>query len=346
MRLLRALEERIGSNDSQGTLRLAQRVSSALMSRTYRSEVGDLEPDEDGPTAERVMPTAQRDSSARPYFEALFVTPSAQSRWPAQIQQIRRLRRAQDEFIYEPVLVGSFEDAVMAVILNANLESVVIYDGFPYASSQDVPLLKSVLSSRLGADLQARAASGDPGVVLAKVVKHFRPELDVILLAGEMGAGKTAFAQGFGRALGVVEPITSPTFTLASQYEGRLELNHLDVYRLEQLTEVLDIGLPEMLDEGGVTLVEWGDAIIPALPADFLLIRLTYGDGDDDRILDVESIGPRWMARSRALSLALRQWLVADDQQPDHPDHPDHPDRPCRRGHPGRRGRAGRCAAW
>jgi hypothetical protein len=76
---------------------------------------------------------------------------------------------------------------------------------------------------------------------------------------------------------------------------------------------VLDIGLPEMLDEGGVTLVEWGDAIIPALPADYLLVRLTYGDADDDRILDVESIGPRWSARGRALSLALRQWLVADD---------------------------------
>ncbi len=80
---------------------------------------------------------------------------------------------------------------------------------------------------------------------------------------------------------------------------------------------MLDIGLPEMLDEGGVTLVEWGDAIIPALPADYLEVRLTYGDADDDRILDVDSIGPRWSARGRALSLALRQWLVADDDHAD-----------------------------
>ncbi len=108
----------------------------------------------------------------------------------------------------------------------------------------------------------------------------------------------------------MAEPITSPTFTLASQYEGRLELNHLDVYRLEQLAEVLDLGLPEMLDEGGVTLVEWGDAIIPALPADYLLVRLTYGDDDDDRTLEIEPVGGRWSARTRALTLALGPWLA------------------------------------
>ena len=79
---------------------------------------------------------------------------------------------------------------------------------------------------------------------------------DVIVLAGDLGAGKTAFAQGFGAALGVTEPITSPTFTLVNQYRGRLELNHLDVYRLDQLAEVVDLGLPELLDEGGVTLIE------------------------------------------------------------------------------------------
>lgn len=165
--------------------------------------------------------------------------------------------------------------------------------------------------------LLARSRSVDETKALAAALAELARPGDLILLAGELGAGKTAFAQGFGKALGVVEPITSPTFTLASQYEGRLELNHLDVYRLEQLTEVLDIGLPEMLDEGGVTLVEWGDAIIPALPADYLLVRLTYGDADDDRILDVDSIGPRWSARGRALSLALRQWLVADDDHGD-----------------------------
>ena len=80
------------------------------------------------------------------------------------------------------MFVGSFEDAVLAVILNTNLESVVIYDGFPYASSRDVPLLKSVLSSRLSLDTKDRA-SGDNALMLAEVIKRFRPELDIIVLA-------------------------------------------------------------------------------------------------------------------------------------------------------------------
>jgi tRNA threonylcarbamoyladenosine biosynthesis protein TsaE len=149
----------------------------------------------------------------------------------------------------------------------------------------------------------------DTRALAASVAELVRPG-DVILLAGELGAGKTAFTQGLGLALGIAEPITSPTFTLASHYVGRLELNHLDVYRLEQLAEVLDVGLPEMLDEGGVTVIEWGDAIVSALPADYLLIRMTYGDGLDDRSLELDLVGTRWSARTRALSLALAAWLI------------------------------------
>ncbi len=157
--------------------------------------------------------------------------------------------------------------------------------------------------------LAARSRSAtDTRDIAAAMAELARPG-DVILLAGELGAGKTAFCQGFGAALGVTDRITSPTFTLASAYQGRLELNHLDVYRLEQLTEVLDLGLPEMLDEGGVTLVEWGDAIIGALPADYLVVRITYGDDLDERRFELELVGDRWSARHRAISLALATWI-------------------------------------
>lgn len=144
---------------------------------------------------------------------------------------------------------------------------------------------------------------------LAAAIAELCRSGDVILLAGDLGAGKTAFAQGFGAALDVIEPITSPTFTLVNQYRGRLELFHLDVYRLDQVDEVLDLGLAEMLDEGGVTLIEWGDTIIPALPADFLEVRMRLGEGDDDRMFEIQMIGTRWSARNRALGTALAPWI-------------------------------------
>ena len=131
---------------------------------------------------------------------------------------------------------------------------------------------------------------------------------DVVVLAGDLGAGKTAFVQGFGRALGVGERITSPTFTLVHVYEGRLPIHHLDVYRLEQLAEAVDLGLPGMLDDGGVVLIEWGDEILPVLPNDLLEVRLTLGPGDDDRTIALRPVGPRWSARSRALGEAVAPW--------------------------------------
>jgi tRNA threonylcarbamoyladenosine biosynthesis protein TsaE len=155
------------------------------------------------------------------------------------------------------------------------------------------------------ATTSAADATQDLGAAIAELA---RPG-DVLLLSGELGAGKTAFVQGFGRGLGITEAITSPTFMLARQHEGgRLVLHHIDVYRLEQMQEVFDVGLPELLDEGGVTVIEWGDAIAPALPADFLEVRLRFGDGDDDRIIEVQPVGPRWSARNRALGQALSPW--------------------------------------
>jgi len=140
---------------------------------------------------------------------------------------------------------------------------------------------------------QTRALAGE----LAALV---RPG-DLLLLVGDLGAGKTAFTQGFARALGVTEQVTSPTFTLARSYEGRLTLHHLDVYRLDHLQEAEDLGLAELIDDGGVVVIEWGDAVVPVLPPDFLEIRLTLGDGDDDRELAFRSVGPSWSNRAAAV---------------------------------------------
>lgn len=159
--------------------------------------------------------------------------------------------------------------------------------------------------------LSAHTDSADATRALAAAVSALAEPGDVILLAGELGAGKTAFAQGFGRALGVEEQITSPTFTLARHYEeGRLDLHHLDVYRLDRVSELADLGVGELLDAGGVLLIEWGDAIAPSLPNDYLEIRLTYGEGDDDRALELRCTGARWSARERSLAESLAPWTT------------------------------------
>ena len=162
----------------------------------------------------------------------------------------------------------------------------------------------------------ATASVAQTRELAAAVAELARPG-DLVLLVGDLGAGKTAFTQGFGAALDITEPITSPTFTLVRQYQGRLELNHLDVYRLEQVEEVLDLGLAEMLDEGGVTLIEWGDTIIPVLPADFLEVRLRLGEGDDDRVVEIQPVGPRWSARVRAITTALAPWIGDTPEMPE-----------------------------
>lgn len=156
----------------------------------------------------------------------------------------------------------------------------------------------------------ATTASVDETRALAEALSSLARAGDLVLLAGDLGAGKTAFVQGYGRGLGVVERITSPTFTLVHVYDGRLPIHHLDVYRLEQLSEALDLGLAEMLDEGGVVLIEWGDAILPVLPHDYLEVRLTFGVADDDRYVALRPVGPAWASRADALAGIASTWVA------------------------------------
>ncbi len=149
---------------------------------------------------------------------------------------------------------------------------------------------------------------------------------DVILLVGEMGSGKTTFAQGFGRALGVEEPITSPTFTLVHSYDvpgGRVTLHHADLYRLERTAEIVDLSLLELAEDRGIVLVEWGE-VAEQLLGDHLAVVLERdeddGDDEDDeqsgdptddfgldeaRLVTVSASGATWAGRWSALVDAL-----------------------------------------
>jgi tRNA threonylcarbamoyladenosine biosynthesis protein TsaE len=131
---------------------------------------------------------------------------------------------------------------------------------------------------------------------------------DVVVLAGDLGAGKTAFVQGFAVALGVDEPVTSPTFTLVHEYDGRLPVFHVDVYRLDRLAETADLALGELLEGGGVVLIEWGDAVRGVLPPDYLEIRLVLGEGADDRRLTLRFVGTGWASRWARLTAVVEPW--------------------------------------
>ncbi len=139
---------------------------------------------------------------------------------------------------------------------------------------------------------------------------------DLIVLSGEMGAGTTAFTQGFARGLGITEAVTRPTFTIVREHTGgRLNLHHLDVYRLDHLREVGDLGLAEMLEEEAVMLVEWGDAVLPALGDERLEVALSFDDmdHDDHRSIEIRGRGHRWQARQRSLAEALAEWAEGGD---------------------------------
>ena len=115
---------------------------------------------------------------------------------------------------------------------------------------------------------------------------------DVIALNGDLGAGKTRFVQGVARALGINAEVTSPTFTIHAVYPGALELNHFDLYRLEDETELEDIGYWDALEGGGVSFVEWAERIDTSMPDDHMAIHISV-EPDGTRLLHAQAQGPR-----------------------------------------------------
>jgi tRNA threonylcarbamoyladenosine biosynthesis protein TsaE len=109
-------------------------------------------------------------------------------------------------------------------------------------------------------------------------------------------------------ALGVEETVVSPTFTIVREYDARIPLRHVDVYRLERGSELRELGLDELLGADGVTLVEWGDRVTGVLPGDRLEVRIEIperpGAPGDDRIITLEPLGVSWRARRDGLSAA------------------------------------------
>lgn len=112
----------------------------------------------------------------------------------------------------------------------------------------------------------------------------------LLLLQGNLGSGKTTFTQAFGQALGIREPITSPTFILVQEYHGgRLPLFHCDCYRLDP-DQVMEIGLQELWGLGGVTVVEWPERLDP-WPPHWLWLRFELGSAPEQRLIQAQAQG-------------------------------------------------------
>jgi len=129
------------------------------------------------------------------------------------------------------------------------------------------------------------------GLVLGKLAQPG----DIILLVGELGAGKTTLTKGIAEGLGVAGYVNSPTFTLVNEYQGRLPMYHLDCYRLESGQEALDFGLEEYLYGEGLTVIEWPERIAEVLPAENLTMKLSPLS-ETKRSLRLEPVGERYIA--------------------------------------------------
>jgi tRNA threonylcarbamoyladenosine biosynthesis protein TsaE len=144
--------------------------------------------------------------------------------------------------------------------------------------------------------------STDETLALAWAIGELLRPGDVVSLIGDLGAGKTVFARGIARALGVTEPVVSPSFTIAREYDGRVPLVHIDVYRIDTIQELHDLGFDELVRDDAVTVVEWGDAIDALLPRERLDVSLQTGAADDERVVELEGHGPSWHGRAAELS--------------------------------------------
>lgn len=183
--LVRAVKEAIASGNAAVASHLVQKIGRALLSGSYRHDATAWDAGEESVVQTGALPPDMTGRiGEKPYFEVLIVSPNDPKEWQRGREQLYRLRRPEDPFIYCVVQVSTFEDAALAVIFNPNLQAVVIYDGFSFKSRHhDVPLLHEQLTSYVAKEAANPVSEGRGlGVALANAVKHHRPELDLYLL--------------------------------------------------------------------------------------------------------------------------------------------------------------------
>ncbi|MBU5256012.1 tRNA (adenosine(37)-N6)-threonylcarbamoyltransferase complex ATPase subunit type 1 TsaE [Tissierella praeacuta] len=129
------------------------------------------------------------------------------------------------------------------------------------------------------------------GIKLGNILKSG----DIVCLNGELGAGKTTLTKSIGLGLGVTDYITSPTFALINEYNGRVPVYHFDVYRLENVEEIYDLGFDEYFYGKGVCIIEWAEKIERLLPKERVILDIEKGKALDERIINIKGSGNRYI---------------------------------------------------
>lgn len=126
--------------------------------------------------------------------------------------------------------------------------------------------------------------SAEETIALGRKIGALVKPGDIIAMQGTLAAGKTTITKGIADALKVSDTITSPTFCLISEYEGKMPLYHMDVYRLEGSEDFINLGVDDMLYGKGLCIIEWSEKIMDTLPKNTIILRLEPKDGDDREI--------------------------------------------------------------
>lgn len=120
---------------------------------------------------------------------------------------------------------------------------------------------------------------------------------DVVLLRGDLGAGKTEFVKGIAAQLSASEPVTSPTFALMNVYQGTLPIYHFDLYRLQYPEELAGIGFDEFAGGNGLTVVEWPDRFLSEMPEEYVAVVIETGATMSERRICIEPVGAKYLGR-------------------------------------------------
>src|SRR5687768_10218359 len=229
--LMARVNQRVKEGDGAGLARLTQRISISLLSNSYRddAEAWKSDKEDDEPHLPAVLPPSiGRGQARKPYCEVLIVSPGDRSTWEATREGMRKLRRDGDQFVVEPVVVGSFEDAVLALLVNYNIQAVVMFDGFGYASPNPLPDLRELVSAYL--PQAAAARDGDLAMLLSRALHAIRPELDVYLstdrdIAKLAGADEAA---GIRRVFYALEEMLELHLAILEGINDRYETPYFD----------------------------------------------------------------------------------------------------------------------